>query len=181
MSKPRLAITLGDPAGIGPEIVYRAVNSLKIKRVCSPVVFGDEKVVKKYFKKYKNTEFFVSSRVGNFKTGEPSKESGTAAAEAVKAAVKYCLAGKASALVTAPVSKESLKFAGIKFPGHTELLADLTKSAGVAMLMACGKLHSVMVTRHIPLFEVAGKLKAGDIAASVKMQPLLSKKTKKKN
>lgn len=181
MSKPRLAVTLGDPAGIGPEIVYRAVNSLKVRRVCSPVIFGDEKVIKKYLKRSAKTEFFVSSSVKDFKIGKPSKESGTAAYEAVKAAARYCLQGKASAMATAPVSKESFKLAGIMYPGHTELLASITKSANVAMMMACGKMHGVMATRHIPLAEVSGKLKAADIAGTVKLAARFLKKTGKKD
>ena len=64
MLKPKVAITIGDPAGIGPEIVLRAVNSLKVQRVCSPVVVGDKNVISKYFdinKKSKKTEFVFSS------------------------------------------------------------------------------------------------------------------------
>ncbi len=180
MAKPRLAITLGDPAGIGPEIVYRAANSLKVKRVCSPVIFGDKKSIKKFSKIKGSTEFFVSSDVGNFKIGEPSKRSGIAAYKAIKSATQYCLEGKADAMVTAPVSKESLKLAGVKFPGHTELLAALTKSDNIAMMMACGKLHSVMATRHIPLVKVSDHLKAADIAATVKLAADFLKKTEKK-
>ena len=54
--KPKVAITIGDPAGIGPEIVFRAVNSLKVQRVCSPVVVGDKKIISKYFDTNKNLD-----------------------------------------------------------------------------------------------------------------------------
>ena len=84
MSKPRIAITLGDPAGIGPEIVRRAVNSLKVQRVCSPVVFGDSQSFKKYFKNVKNCELVESYRTKKIiKAGVPSKEGGEAALAAL--------------------------------------------------------------------------------------------------
>jgi len=188
--KPRIAVTLGDPAGIGSEIVFRAVNSLEVQRVCSPVIFGDktaidnlqlannkfvachsersESVVKN--PAVHSSLFFIpTSNLGKIALGKPSKKSGIAAYNAIKAATQFCLDGKADALVTAPVSKESLKLAGIKYPGHTELLADLTKSRNVAMIMSCGKILSVMVTRHIPLSQVSKKLKSKDIVKTVKL------------
>ena len=72
------------------------------------------------------------------------------------------------------------KTCGCKIPGHTELLAALTKSDNIAMMMACGKLHSVMATRHIPLVKVSDHLKAADIAATVKLAADFLKKTEKK-
>ncbi|MDR1695994.1 MAG: 4-hydroxythreonine-4-phosphate dehydrogenase PdxA [Endomicrobium sp.] len=167
--KPRIAITLGDPAGIGSEIVLRAVNSLEVQRVCSPVIFGDEAAVKNYELRITNYDFVSTSNVGKIMLCKPSKKSGIAAFNAIKAAVQFCLDGKAGALVTAPVSKESLKLAGVKYPGHTELLAALTKSRDVAMLMACGEILSVMVTRHIPLSQVSKKLKTADIVKTVRI------------
>ncbi|MCL2143953.1 MAG: 4-hydroxythreonine-4-phosphate dehydrogenase PdxA [Endomicrobia bacterium] len=165
MSKPRIAVTLGDPAGIGPEIVYRAVNSLKVQRVCSPVVFGDETAINN--KDKKNYECIKTSNVGKVVIGKPSKRAGIAAYNAVKAAVRFCLDGKAKALVTAPVSKESLKLAGVNYPGHTELLQALTKSKKAAMIMVCGDIFGVMVTRHIPLAEVSSNIKIKNIVESV--------------
>ena len=176
MSKPRIAVTMGDPAGIGPEIVCRAVNSLKVQRVCSPVVFGDKTAINNlqitnnnYGKGKKKYEFIPTSNIGKVTLGKPSKKSGIAAYSAIKAAARFCLDGKADALVTAPVSKESLKLAGIKYSGHTEILQALTKSKKVAMMMVCGNICSVMVTRHIPLSEVSKKLKTKDIAETVKL------------
>ena len=76
--KPKVAITIGDPAGIGPEIVFRAVNSLKVQRVCSPVVLGDKKVIKNYFNiNNSKCEFcFTSNFSSGIKIGRPSKVSG---------------------------------------------------------------------------------------------------------
>jgi 4-hydroxythreonine-4-phosphate dehydrogenase len=179
MVKPSLAITLGDPAGIGLEIVYRAVNSLAVKRVCSPVVFGDSAFAG-YFK---NIKFIPSSNISSnsLKMGIPSKKAGTIALYAIYEATKYCIDGKAFGIVTAPVSKESLKMAGIKYTGHTELLAALTKSREVVMMMICGHIHSAMVTRHIPISEISKSIKIKDIVKTVKLSVNFLRKIYKKN
>jgi 4-hydroxythreonine-4-phosphate dehydrogenase len=186
MAKPNLAVTLGDPAGVGCEIVCRAVSSSAVKGVCCPVVFGDKQSLKqnlfKYFKNRMPFEFVESSNIGDsVKIGVPSKEAGVIAASAIYKAVKYCVDGKALALVTAPVSKESLKMAGIKYTGHTELLASLTKSKKVAMMMACGNIHSVMVTRHIPVSKISENIKMKTIVETVNLSVNFLRKTVKKN
>jgi len=183
MSKPRIAVTIGDIAGIGPEIVFKAANSLQVQRVCRPVIFTDGGAVPFLFNggmrtigegascreiSFKSFDVVISSNVGKINAGRPSKKSGVAAASAIEQAVKYCLSKKAQALATAPVSKESFKLAGIKHPGHTEFLAALTKSKNPAMLMICGNICSVMVTRHIPLSEISKQLKTKDIISTVK-------------
>ena len=173
MLKPKIAVTIGDPSGIGPEIVYRAVNSLKIQRVCSPVVVGDKYIISKYFninKKYKNIDFvFSSDYKKDVVIGKPSKLSGTIACDAIKTAVKLCLENKTKSMVTAPVSKESFKYAGLKFSGHTEFLASLTKTKNYCMMMICDKINSVMVTRHLPVSKVSSVLTQKDIVLTTKL------------
>ncbi len=170
MTKPKVAITIGDPAGIGPEITYRAINSLKVQRVCSPVVFGDKKILDSYFKKNKaKAEFIYSSDFNaEIKNGAPSKISGLIACKAIEAAVKYCMQGPARSMVTAPVSKESFKLAGLKVPGHTEYLAQLTNSKNYCMMMMCSKINSVMVTRHLAVNKISCSLTAKEIISTVK-------------
>ena len=171
MPKPRIAITLGDVAGIGPEITYGAVNSLKIQRVCSPVIFGGRQSLKLFQKLQRSgkAELIECSDISrNITAGQPSAAGGAIAVAAIERAVEHCLSKKTDALVTAPVSKESLKLAGVKYPGHTEMLAALTKSKKFAMMMACGKIHAVMVTRHIPLSEVPFNIKTKEIVETVK-------------
>lgn len=178
MIKPHLAITLGDPAGIGCEIVKRAVNSTTIKRVCSPIVFGDIF----FSSNFRNTEFIPSSNAGSLlKAGSPSIKAGIIAISAIYEAVKYCMNGKVLGLVTAPVSKESLKMAGVKYQGHTELLASLTKSRNVVMMMACKNIHSVMVTRHIPVEKISENIKTKYIVEAVNLSVNFLKKIGKKN
>ncbi len=175
MTKSKIAITIGDPAGIGPEIVLKAVNSLAVQRVCSPVVIGDEKVIKKYFNvenfvSSKKAEFVFSSRYNeNFNLGKPSKVSGLIACDAIKKAVDMCMKKEVKAMVTAPVSKESFKYAGLNFSGHTEFLADLTSSEKYCMMMVCGDINSVMVTRHLPITKISENLKMQDIVVTTQI------------
>ncbi|MDR2192445.1 MAG: 4-hydroxythreonine-4-phosphate dehydrogenase PdxA [Endomicrobium sp.] len=184
MSIPRIAVTLGDPAGIGSEIAFKAANSLSVQRVCRPVIFGD----RGQFPKGQSAVLLLNSAIingkfpngnlpfdcvetsnlGKISIGNPSRRAGIAACKAIDAAVKFCLKNK-TALVTAPVSKESFNLAGAKFAGHTEMLASLTKSKEAAMLMACGNICSVMVTRHIALSKVSKELTAGKIVNTVNL------------
>lgn len=170
MLKPKVAITIGDPAGIGPEIVFRAINSLEVQRVCSPVVFGDRTVIDKYLKTSKfNAEFVYSSNFNKKITiGKPSKISGLVAYEAIKEATQYCIKGLTKSLITAPVSKESFKLAGLKVPGHTELLAELTNTKNYCMMMICKQINSVMVTRHLPLKAISNNLTKENIISTIK-------------
>ncbi|MDR3124303.1 MAG: 4-hydroxythreonine-4-phosphate dehydrogenase PdxA [Endomicrobium sp.] len=184
MAKPPVAITLGDPAGISYEIVCKAANSLKVQRICSLVLFGDKQIFNYYSKKYcknkKNFEFIATSNLGPVKRSGSSKKAGVIAVSAIKEAVKYCLNNKAKALVTAPISKESLKLLGITFPGHTELLANLTNSKKVAMLMACNDILGVMVTRHIPISHITKNLKTKNIIQTILLSVDFIKRNKKK-
>ena len=173
MLKPKIAITIGDPSGIGPEIVYRAVNSLKVQRVCSPVVVGDKNIIAKYFnlnKKSDQIDFvFSSSYKRKITVGKPSKTSGLIACDAIKQAVEMCVNHKTKAMVTAPVSKESFKYAGLKFAGHTEFLGHLTKTKNYCMMMICDNINSVMVTRHLPISKISSCLTKKDIILTTKL------------
>lgn len=185
MSKPKVAITIGDPAGIGPEIVFRAVNSLKVQRVCSPIVVGDKKVISQYFnieKKSKKVEFVFSSNYNkNIQIGKPSKVSGLIACDAIKKAVQMCIDKQVKSMVTAPVSKESFKYAGLKHAGHTEFLGELTKTKNFCMMMICDDINSVMVTRHLPISKISSFLTQKDIISTTKLSADFVKKVIKKN
>lgn len=135
--KPVIAITLGDPAGIGPEIVAKALRHPRVQRVCQPIVLG---------------------KAGGIGMGRPSRRAGLRAIEALREGLNLVLAGKAQALVTAPVSKESFRLADHGFPGHTEWLAETCKAPDAAMLMVSGPLRVILLTRHVPLTKVASVL-----------------------
>lgn len=148
--KPLIAITLGDPAGIGPEIVAKALRDPSVSRVCEPLVIGEP----------------PSRLPRSFLLGRPSRLGGRLAIDALRKAVQLVQQGRARALVTAPVSKEAFDAAGLGFPGHTEWLAKMAKVKSVGMLMAAGSLRALLMTRHVPLREVSRHLTAAVLSES---------------
>lgn len=168
MSLPRLAITIGDPAGIGPEITAKALSERSIYRVCRPLVVGDRRFLKNLSsleKRFPLRMVDVPS-AGRITPGRLSAAAGRAAYAAVLKAVSLVQNGEADALVTAPVSKEAIVRAGIPFSGHTELLMELSHVPSVAMLMVAGPCRSVMVTRHLPISRVPAALSTREIIAT---------------
>lgn len=135
MSLPLIAITVGDPAGIGPEISEKAASDERVTSVCTPVLYG------------------FSDRSA-FPPGRPSAESGRAAYEAVVEAVGDVRAGRASALVTGPISKEAWAMAGLPWRGHTDLLAHLTSARAVAMMFYSEAIRVILATVHVALADV---------------------------
>jgi 4-hydroxythreonine-4-phosphate dehydrogenase len=146
--KPRLAITLGDPAGIGPEIVFKALRDPRIRRVCEPIVLGEP---------------------GGVRMGIPTRTAGLRAIQALKEGLGLVLSGGAEALITAPVSKESFRLADHGFPGHTEWLAAACRAPDAVMLMVSGPLRAILMTRHIPLSNVSGALSLRVIKRSAEL------------
>jgi 4-hydroxythreonine-4-phosphate dehydrogenase len=137
--KPRVAITCGDPAGIGPEIARKAADDPRVREVCEPIVYGPP----------------AGSR---FTPGELSAEAGKAAYDTLCAAVKDAQAGVVAAVATAPVNKLAFARAGLPWKGHTDLLAHLTGSSRVAMMFWSEPLKVVLATIHIPLASVPAAL-----------------------
>jgi 4-hydroxythreonine-4-phosphate dehydrogenase len=127
-SKPRILITLGDVAGIGPEIVDKAWE--KISEMCEPVVIGHPR-----FLKTKQVINPSKADLNSVKLGFTSAEAGQAAYDWLCYAIDECMAKRADAIVTCPLHKEGLHRAGVPFPGHTEILATRTKSTASAMLL----------------------------------------------
>jgi len=140
--KPRVAITVGDPAGIGPEIAQKAADDPRVREVCEPVLYGPP----------------AGSR---FTPGELSAQAGQAAYETICAAVKDAQAGVVAAVATAPVNKLAFARAGLPWKGHTDLLAHLTGSAHAAMMFWSEPLKVVLATIHIPLAAVTNALTRG--------------------
>ncbi len=133
--KPRVAITVGDPAGIGPEIARKAAEDSRVRSACEPVLYGPEDV-------------------GAFEVGVVSAAAGRAAFETITAAVRDAQAGLVDAIATAPVNKLAFSRAGLAWKGHTDLLANLTGSPKVAMMFWSEPLKVVLATIHVPLAEV---------------------------
>jgi 4-hydroxythreonine-4-phosphate dehydrogenase len=137
--RPRIALTVGDPAGIGPEIAARAAGDPRVLEVCQPVIYGPP-----------------GGSV--FRPGELSAAAGRAAYDAVRAAVRDALAGTVAGIATAPVNKLAFAKAGLPWKGHTDLLAHLTGAPRAAMMFWSEPLKVVLATVHIPLSEVPGAL-----------------------
>jgi 4-hydroxythreonine-4-phosphate dehydrogenase len=165
--KPRLAITLGDPAGIGPEIVSKALRDPRVQAACHPVLVGDPVAFALHKEPLPTVELLsVPGLNRKLKLGRPSKDAGASAIESLKKAVYLVKSGQAQALVTAPVSKESFHLADHAYPGHTEWLAADSGASPVAMLMVAGDLRAILMTRHVPLARVSQTLTVADIEAS---------------
>jgi 4-hydroxythreonine-4-phosphate dehydrogenase len=133
--KPRVAITVGDPAGIGPEIAQKAADDPRVREVCEPVLYGPPDYA-------------------TFDIGEVSAAAGQAAFDAIKAAVRDARAGTVQAIATAPVNKLAFSRAGLPWKGHTDLLAHLTGTPQVAMMFWSDPLKVVLATIHVPLADV---------------------------
>jgi 4-hydroxythreonine-4-phosphate dehydrogenase len=166
--KPIIGITMGDPAGIGPEVVVKAVTNKKVKHICHPLVFGSYQIIfsaaKKFLKKTTIRKIIWAEEVRNsrdninvlactkldyakIKTGKITRLSGRMAADSVFCATQFALSDQIDAMVTAPLSKKGLHLAGYNFPGHTELLAYLTSTRNSAMMFV----RSPQSTVHSPL------------------------------
>jgi 4-hydroxythreonine-4-phosphate dehydrogenase len=130
MKKPRIALTVGDPAGIGPEIVEKAAADPGVQAVCEPIVFASP----------------YSGPVG-----EVSAEAGRAAYDTIVRAVDAARKGDVDAIATAPVNKLAFSKAGLKWKGHTDLLAYLCGVKRVAMMFHAPELNVVLLTVHVPI------------------------------
>jgi 4-hydroxythreonine-4-phosphate dehydrogenase len=135
MSLPRVAITIGDPAGIGPEIAAKAAASPRVREVCTPVLYG-------------------RIYTPGVEAGKVSAEAGRAAYGAIVAAVEDAMAGAVDAVATAPINKAAFALADLPWRGHTELLAHLTGAPSVAMMFHSDALRVVLATIHEPLASV---------------------------
>jgi 4-hydroxythreonine-4-phosphate dehydrogenase len=188
--KPIIAITMGDPSGIGPEIIVKALVSRKVHRVCRPVVVGLPEVFQREIRRGRRTLRLqpvhtpIAARPST-KTlsilpcgpagpaapphDRPGRETGLAALEAIRTAVRLTLSGEARAIATAPVSKEALAAAGCLYPGHTELLAALTRSREVGMLMVAPPLRILLVTTHLALKDLPRALTSARILGAIRL------------
>jgi 4-hydroxythreonine-4-phosphate dehydrogenase len=163
----RIAITMGDPAGIGPEIVVLAHAREELFSWCRPVVYGDPGIVRRAARIVGLPLPVVGEEEGGagriavaarsrldpaeVPFGRLSLPGAVAMAGYIRAAAEDVLSGKAAAIVTCPVSKEGLSAAGIPFPGHTEFLAHLCGGADVVMMLAGDRLRVALVTIHVGL------------------------------
>ncbi len=141
-AQPRVASTVGDPAGIGPEIAVKAAADPRVLEVCTPILYGPHD----------------SAALAAFSSGQLSPEAGRAAYQAVAQAVEDARLGRVDAIATAPINKEAWALAGIPWRGHTDLLAALTNTPRGAMMFYAEELRVVLATVHIALKHVPAML-----------------------
>ena len=179
-SRPLLALTMGDPAGIGPEIIVKALTQPSIWRMCRPFVVGSLPIMKRtatslnipmtpvtirghedsretnIFKRGTLPIFdpFVSP-LKRFRQGEPSVISGAAAVQCIETAVEWARMGCAQGIVTAPINKKAIRLAGHAYPGHTEMLGSLTGSKEVGMMILGGPLKILFATTHLAIRDLS--------------------------
>jgi 4-hydroxythreonine-4-phosphate dehydrogenase len=139
MRRPRIAITVGDPAGIGPEIAAAAAGHPRVTEVCEPLIFAP-------------------ASTHGIQVGEVSAAAGRAAYDTIVRAVDAARRGEVDAIATAPISKLAMAHAGLPWKGHTELLAHLCGVTRVAMMFHAPQLKVVLITVHVPLSEVPSLL-----------------------
>ncbi len=172
MTRPYIGVPMGDPAGIGPEIVVKALADEKIHNVCKAVVIGDEKTLKQAMKftniqldiniienvedgKYVNGVLNLidlkNVDIDNLKIGEVQGMAGIAAFEYIKKSIELALEKKVDAIATTPINKEALKAGNVNYIGHTEILADLTNTDDPLTMFEVFDLRVFFLSRHVSL------------------------------
>ncbi len=181
MSRPIIAMTMGDAAGIGPEIIMKSLAHSELYDICRPLVVGDASRLREADRIVGGTLKVRSLRPGQLDEaafepgtvdcidlplipsdlpwGKLSPVAGDAAYQFIAEAARLALAGKVGAICTAPINKEALQAGGHKYPGHTELLAALTQTPEVSMMLSTPKLKVTHVTTHIGLIDAIDRIK----------------------
>jgi len=188
--RPIIGITMGDPVGIGPEIILLSLCKPSIYKACRPLVIGDFQIlntVKKCVRsklhinsvkdpdeglyKFGSVDLLNLSEIVPDKVlwGDPTVETGRAMIRYIKVASDLATKGRIAAMVTCPINKMAMQMAGCQYNGHTELLAERTRSENFAMMLAGNRLRVVLVTIHVPLKEVPSLLSEQKILLTIKL------------
>jgi 4-hydroxythreonine-4-phosphate dehydrogenase len=163
--KPTVAVSLGDPSGIGPEVVVKALRDKRVRRALKPMVFGDAS----WARQLGGSLVAVSAlAAADRRPGKPTRRGALAQLAYVHAAISAAKRGEAEAICTAPVSKEQILKAGFHFVGHTELLAE-TFGCEVMMLMDGPRLRVALATNHVALKDVARNLSVSGLVAQLEL------------
>jgi 4-hydroxythreonine-4-phosphate dehydrogenase len=187
MTRPRIAITMGDAAGVGPEVIMKALAHAEVYAMCRPLVVGDAR-------RLERAGGIVGARLQvrpvatpaearyepgtvdcidlaaipeNTPFGKLSMACGDAAYRFIERAVALALAGDVDAVCTAPINKEALNAAGHYYPGHTELLAQLTGTPEVSLMLMAPGLRVIHVTTHVGLLDAIERIDAGLVERTI--------------
>jgi 4-hydroxythreonine-4-phosphate dehydrogenase len=190
MPLPLIGITMGDPTGIGPEIIVKALSMEEPFQDCRPIVFGDHDVLLKTikmldlsttaetFEKIPEGDYFPKKifllplshlNASSLHFGKPDRACAVAMVKYIEEAVKWVRRGKVDAITTCPINKEAINAAGYSFPGHTELLAHLVGGASVAMMFLGSRWKVVLVTTHLPIKEVSKSITRSRVLSTIRL------------
>ena len=171
--KSLIGITMGDPGGIGPEVILKALTSPEIRAAANYVVIGSEKVLSNISDGALADNISVldldNFTVNNATIHKPLPESGKASVEYILKGLDLTLNGKMDALVTAPISKEAIKLAGFDYAGHTELLKEKTAVENVVMFMIGKGLRVAFVTTHLAVNEISGSINQENVFSTIQI------------
>ncbi len=183
MSGKRVSITLGDPSGISPEILVKSIGRLPKNNIY--VIYGSKKIVNFYIEKLNTEKFYKeikeieeANKKGfyliniydkDFQPAKPSKDTGKASVLYLEKAVNDILNKKSKVLITLPISKKYVMEAGFKYAGHTDYLAEVSKTKEYMMVLMCKRLKVGLITTHIPLKKVSESIKKEKIVSKIKL------------
>lgn len=189
--RPAVALTMGDPSGVGPEIIVMALESPAVRSCCRPLVIGDRLAIERALEACDSRLEPVSvpsplaasllpdntlpliegSQLGpaDITYGNPSALAGDAVYRYIRSAAELCLTGEVKAMATAPISKESMYKAGHHYPGHTELLAELCRSDEFVMMLAGDILRVALVTIHEPISAVPSLITTAQVLKTIRV------------
>jgi 4-phospho-D-threonate 3-dehydrogenase / 4-phospho-D-erythronate 3-dehydrogenase len=190
MTLPKIGITMGDPTGIGPEIIVKALSMKEPFQACRPIVFGDREVLSRAIRMqnlatslevidkipgegYVPQKIFLLPlsrlEVTSLRFGQPDRACGEAMVKYIEEAVKWVRSGKLDAITTCPINKQAINAAGYSFPGHTELLAHLVGASPVAMMFLGSRWKIILVTTHLPLKDVSRWITANRLLSTLRL------------
>ena len=185
--RPRIGITMGDPAGVGPEVIVKALANAEIYAQCRPLVLGNRrrleraraltgvKLDMRTIAAPREARFApgaidvmdVAQVPDDLPFGALSSVAGEAAFRCVERAIALALAGEIDAICTAPLNKEALNAAGHRYPGHTEILAELTGTPEVSLMLLAPGLSVIHATAHVGLLDAVERIDAGLVERTV--------------
>jgi len=191
INKPLIAITMGDPCGVGPEVIITALTDPDIRAVCKPLVLGDRRAMQRALTVCNSQLELVTvsspaeaadlldsvipllelSSLADIDIvyGKPSELAGDAVYRYIRRAAELCLTGEVAAMATAPICKEAMHRAGHYYPGHTELLAGLCRCDQFVMMLAGDVLRVALVTIHEALAHVPGLISTEQVLKTIRV------------
>ena len=193
-NRPFIAITMGDPAGIGPEVIAKALTFKSVWRICSPIVVGSLPVIERTIKSLQLPLTTASIRghddpasksiirrgvvpvfdpfvhsLKRFPQGQPSAVSGWASVQCIETAVHWAKTGCVGGIVTSPINKKAIHLAGYPYPGHTEMLGSLTRSKDVGMMILGGPLRILFATTHVAIRDLPQTITSSRVTRAIRL------------